>query len=163
MRYPTQPRFTKYGKGYGLLSFSRKFGNKCRKCLVDTATKTGIDPAKTESKTIVQKTAEATGDLLGNKISHKITSIGKPNQKEISKTEDIYIPPEKRQQIIHDLRLFWKMWHYSIRKEFQKVVNFPDTAFDNKDLPKFVTKKWIEIYDQSAKKYKPNKKIGIKT
>ena len=106
MRYPTEPRFTKYGKGYGLLSFSRKFDNKYDKNLMDTATKTGIDAAKSESQTVVQKTAEATGDLIGNKISHKITSIGKPNQKEISKTEDIYIPLEKRQQIIDDLRLF---------------------------------------------------------
>ena len=47
--------------------------------------------------------------------------------------------------------------------EFQKIVNFLDTAFDNKDLPKFLTKKWIEVYDQSEKKYTPNKKIGIKT
>ena len=30
---------------------------------MDTATKTGIDAAKTTSKRVVQKTAEATGDL----------------------------------------------------------------------------------------------------
>ena len=30
---------------------------------MDTATKTGIDAAKTDSKRVVQKTAEATGDL----------------------------------------------------------------------------------------------------
>ena len=69
---------------------------------MDTATKTGIDVAKTASKIVVQKTAEATGDLIGNKIADKITSIGKPKEKE---TEEIYIPPEKRQQIIDDLRL----------------------------------------------------------
>ena len=73
----------------------------------NTATKTGIDAAKTPSKRVVQKTAEATGDLIGNKISDKITSIGKPKEKEKTKgTEEIYIPPEKRQQIIDDLRLF---------------------------------------------------------
>ena len=32
--------------------------------------------------------------------------------------------------------------------EFQKIVNFLDTTFDNKDLPKFVTKKWIYVYYQ---------------
>ena len=42
--------------------------------------------------------------------------------------------------------------------EFQKIVNFLDTAFDNKDLPKFLTKKWIEVDDQSEKKYHTNKK-----
>ena len=44
---------------------------------MDTATKTGIDAAKTASKRIVQKTAEATGDLIGNKIADKINSVGK--------------------------------------------------------------------------------------
>ena len=35
----------------------------------------GIDAAKTASKRIVQKTAEATRDLLGNKIADKITLL----------------------------------------------------------------------------------------
>ena len=52
-------------------------------------------------KRVVQKTAEAAGDLIGNKIADKITSVGKP--KEI---EETYIPPEKGQQIIDDLRMF---------------------------------------------------------
>ena len=44
---------------------------------MDTATKTGIDAAKTASKKVVQKTAEATEDLIGNQIADKITSLGK--------------------------------------------------------------------------------------
>ena len=107
MRYWTEPRFGKYVKGYGFLSFARKVGDKYGKTLMDTATKTGIDAAKTASKRVVQKTAEATRDLIGNKIADKITSIGKPKEKEKTKEiEEIYIPPEKRQQIIDDLRLF---------------------------------------------------------
>ena len=51
------------------------------KKLMDTATKTGIDATKTASKRVVQKTAEATGDLIGNKIADKITSIGKSKEK----------------------------------------------------------------------------------
>ena len=47
--------------------------------------------------------------------------------------------------------------------EFQKIVNFLDTTFDNKDLPKFVTKKWIKVYDQLGKSYNPNKEIRTKT
>ena len=87
------------------MSFARKLGNKYGKTLMDTATKAGIDAAKT--KRVVQKTAEATGDLIGNKIADKITSIGKSKEKEkTKKVEEIYIPPEKRQQIIDDLRLF---------------------------------------------------------
>ena len=46
---------------------------------------------------MVQKTAETTGDFIGNKIADKITS---------SKVEEIYIPPEKRQQVVDDLKLF---------------------------------------------------------
>ena len=75
------------------------------KKLMDTATKTGVDVAKTASKGVVQKTAEATGDLIGNKIADKITLIGKPKEKN-KEVEEISIPPEKRQQIIDDLRLF---------------------------------------------------------
>ena len=105
MRYSAEPRLRKYVKGYGFLSFARKFGEKYGEKLMDAATKIGIDAAKTTSKRVVQKPAEATGDLIGNKIADKITSIGKPKEKEkTNKVEKIYIPPEKR-QIIDDLRL----------------------------------------------------------
>ena len=77
MRYSTEPRHKKYVKKYGFLSFARKFGHNYCKKLMDIATKTGIDAAKTASKRVVQKTAEATGDLIGNKIADKITSLGK--------------------------------------------------------------------------------------
>ena len=59
------------------MSFARKFGDKYDKKLMDTATKTGIHAAKTASKRVVQKTAEATGDLIQKKIADKITSVGK--------------------------------------------------------------------------------------
>ena len=52
------------------------------------------------------------------------------------------------------------MWHHSIKMEFQKIVDFLDTTFDDKDLPRFVTKTWIEVYDQSGGNYK---EIRIKT
>ena len=48
---------------------------------MDTATKTWIDAAKTASKRVVQTTAEAKGDLIGNKIAVKITSLGKQRVK----------------------------------------------------------------------------------
>ena len=47
--------------------------------------------------------------------------------------------------------------------EFQKITNFLDVTSDNEDLPKFVTKKWIEVYDQSEGNYNVNKEIRIKT
>ena len=108
MRYSTEPRFRKYVKGYGFLSFARKFGNKYGKKLMDIATITEMDAAKTASKWVVIKTAEAAGDLIGNKIADILNSIGKPKEKAKTKEiEESYIQPEKRQQIIYDLRLFW--------------------------------------------------------
>ena len=107
MKYSTEPRIRKYVKGYGFLSFAIKFGDKYVKKIIDTATKTGVDAAKTASKRAVQKNAEATEDLIGNKIADKITSVGKSKEKEkINKPEEIYIPPEKIQKIIDDLNLF---------------------------------------------------------
>ena len=64
-----------------------------------------MDEAKIASERVVQKTAEATTGLIGNKIANKITSIGKTKEK-TNKTEEIYILPEKRQQIIDELKLF---------------------------------------------------------
>ena len=62
MRYSVEPKYRKYFKGYGFLSFARRLGDKYGKKLMDTATKTRIDAAKTASQQVVQKTAEATGD-----------------------------------------------------------------------------------------------------
>ena len=47
--------------------------------------------------------------------------------------------------------------------EFQKIVNFLDTTSDILDLPRFVTKKWIEVYYQSGGNYNVIKEIRIKT
>ena len=78
MRYSIEPKFRKYVKDYGFLSFAKIFVNKYGKTLMDTANKTGIDAAK---------------------ISDKITSTDKPKEKEKPKEiAEIYIPPEKRQQ-----------------------------------------------------------------
>ena len=68
----------------------KRFGNKYCKKLMDTATKTGIDVAKTASKRVVKKTAEAAGYLVRNKIADKITSAGKANKilKNYSKMKD---------------------------------------------------------------------------
>ena len=77
---------------------------------MDTVTKAGIDAAKTASKRLLQKIAEATGYLIGSKIADEITSVGKTKSKEkedeTNKRQEIYIPPEKGQKIIDALRLF---------------------------------------------------------
>ena len=77
MRNSTEPKYGKYVKGYGFLSFARKLGDKYGKILMDTTTKTGIGAAKTPSKGVVQKTTETIEDFIGNKVADKITSAGK--------------------------------------------------------------------------------------
>ena len=46
--------------------------------------------------------------------------------------------------------------------EFHKIVNLLDTTSDDKDLQRFVTKNWIEVYDQSGKDYRVNKELELK-
>ena len=132
MRYSVEPRERRYIKGYGFLSFARNFSNKYGKKLMntaiktganfnskygkklaDTAIKTGKNFATTAGKKTVHKSAEATGDLIGNKIADKITSLSKkPHDKEIQPHEvnneipkERYISPKERQKIIDELRL----------------------------------------------------------
>ena len=72
---------------------------------MDTATKTGIDAAKTDSKLQFRKLRKLhSGDLVGNKIAEKFSSIGKTKEKK-NERQEIYIPREKRRQVIDDLRL----------------------------------------------------------
>ena len=55
---------------------------------------------------------------INDKIADKIISIGKPKEKKTKQTEEIYIPPEKRQQIINDLRLFWMQFYFLCNVNF---------------------------------------------
>ena len=90
--------------------------NKYSQKLLDNAKKSTTNAIKTASKRAIQKTAGATGDLIGNKIADKITSVSKKSTKELlnNKTEvDVenatpkkrYISPEEIQRIIDELRL----------------------------------------------------------
>ena len=139
------------------MPFARTFGDKYGKKLMDAEEKAGIDSAKTTSRQVVQKSAEATGDLIRNKIADKITSLGKTKSKEKKdERQEIYILPEKRQQIIDGLRLF----RHHIKMEYQKITNLPDITSNN--VPRFITKKWVEVHDQSGSsedRYKPSKQI----
>ena len=96
------------------MSFAKNIDNKYVKKLFDAAKKSTTDAIKTASKRAIQKTAEATGDLIGNKIADKITSISKKPVKELpinDKDVEIitnkkrYISPEESQQLIDELRL----------------------------------------------------------
>ena len=102
-----QKLYRKYDERYDFLSFARKFGDKYRKKLMDTATSKGINDAKTASKRVVQKTAEATGHLIGNKIADKITSIDKPKEKEkIRKQKKFTFHQKKDNKLLMTLKCF---------------------------------------------------------
>ena len=120
MRCSIEPRDRIYVKGYGFLSFARNMSNKYGQKLIDTAKKSATDAIKTASKRAIQKTAEATGDMIGNRIADKITSVSKKksnneynnsddddddNDVELTTHKKNYISPEKKKQIIKELRL----------------------------------------------------------
>ena len=88
------------------INAAKKIGDKYGKNLMNTAKKQGTNFAKTTGKKLVHKSADATGDLIGIKIGVKITSLGKSknkeNENETNEAQEIYIPPEMRQQIIDD-------------------------------------------------------------
>ena len=82
MRYSIEPRYRIYVKGYEFVSFAKNMvknlSNKYGQKLLDSAKK---------STTEAIKTAEATGDLIGNKIVDKITTVSKKFAKEWQNNE----------------------------------------------------------------------------
>ena len=89
MRYSIEPRDRIYRNGYGFLSFAKKMGkNLCYKYgqkRFDSAKKSTIDVIKTASNRAIPKTAEVTGDLIGNNIADKVTSV---STKKAAKNDD---------------------------------------------------------------------------
>ena len=73
----------------------------------------------------LKKTAQATGDLIGNKIADKINSVGKTKNKgkenEISKIEEAYVPSEKGQQVTNALRLFQIAYKNGTPKNYKLI------------------------------------------
>ena len=60
---------------------------------------------------MLTKSAEETGDLIGNKIADRITKSSRYKAKKeddriMEENQELIIPPEKRVQIIRDLKLF---------------------------------------------------------
>ena len=129
MRYSLEPNYRRYVQGQGFMSFPRNIGNKYGKKIfdksidigksmkkiygkkiVDNSLSAGKDFAKITGKKVLTKSAEATGDLIGNKIADRISkSTRNKAQKEddriMEETQEIIVPPEKR-EIIKDLKLF---------------------------------------------------------
>ena len=127
VHYSVQPGDRISVKGYEFLFFAKNTGKnigknisnylsgKCSQKRFDQAKKFPTDAFKTTSKRVIQKTAEANGDLIGNTIANTVIKAAKnsqqnnservtyENDKEILKER--YISPEERQNIIDTLRL----------------------------------------------------------
>ena len=120
MRYSIEPRDAKNTLKTWVKRLSNKHGQKIR----DSAKRSTTDAIEK-----IQKTAEVLADLIGNKISGKITSVSKKKSaKELHNSDDDnetkeeeedaeitthkkrYISPEERQQITDELRLVPKTY-----------------------------------------------------
>ena len=126
MRYSLEPHYRRYVQGQGFMSFARNIGNKYGKKIfdvsksmknkygkkiLDNSLSAGKDFAKIAGKKVLTKSAEVTGDLIGNKIADRITKSARNKEQTeddriMEETQEIIISPEKREQIIRDLKLF---------------------------------------------------------
>ena len=111
MRYSLEPSYRRYVQGQGFMSFAKNIGNKYGRKIFDKSMDAGKDFAKIAGKKVLHKSAEATGEMIGNKIADRVTKSSKNKaQKEddriMEETQELTIPPEKRKQIIRDLKLF---------------------------------------------------------
>ena len=130
MRYSLEPHYRRYVQGQGFMSFTRNIGNeysikifdkildvgksmkkKHGKKILDNSLSAGKDFAKIAGKKVLTKNAEATSDLIGNKIADRITKrtrnkAQKEEDRIMEETQEIIIPPQNREQIIKDLKLF---------------------------------------------------------
>ena len=55
-------------------------------------------------------------------------------------------------------------FRHHIKMEYQRITNLLGTTPN--EMPRFITKKWVEVHDQSGSaddRYKPNKQIRFKT
>ena len=129
MRYSLEPHYRRYVQGQGFLTFARNIGNKYGRKIFDKSLDVGKSMKKKYDKKILDnslsaakyfakiagikvltKSAEATGDLIGNKIDERLTKstrnkTRKEDDRIMEETQEIIIPPEKREQIIRDLKL----------------------------------------------------------
>ena len=106
-----EPRERRYVKGYGFLSFARNLGTHSIKVDQNLNNKYGqklSDSVKqSATKRAIQKTAETTGDLIGNKTADKITTYSKktanePHSNDVSNEipKERYISPQERQKLL---------------------------------------------------------------
>ena len=104
-RYSVEPRGKIFVKGYGFSFFAKCMGknsknisknlsSKYSQKLLNHAQQSEVDAIKPSSKRVIQKTAKATGDLIGNKIANKIT-VSRNLKETVTNEHDKEIPKKK--------------------------------------------------------------------
>ena len=96
MRYSLEPSYRRYVQGQGFMSFAKNIGNKYGTKIFDNGVSDGKDFAKIAGKKVLTKNAEATGDMIGNKIADRITKSAR-NKKQ---KEDLNLLLENMLEII---------------------------------------------------------------
>ena len=96
-------------------NISKSSTGKYSQRLLDHAKQSATDVFKTDSKRAIQETAEATDDVIGNKIANKIKKVPQNLRKNNSETvtnehgeqipNERYVSLQERKNIIDDLRL----------------------------------------------------------
>ena len=111
-RYSVQPRHQIFVKDSGKLVYiSKNVSSQYSQKLLHHAKQSAANALKTASKRAIQKTAEATGDLIGNEIADKTTRGSKTSTKNNSATNkneilrQRFIPLELRHKTTDNLRL----------------------------------------------------------
>ena len=119
MKHSLEPSYRKYVQGQGFMSFTKNIGskygkklfdksidvsknmsNKYGRKLLDKIMDAGKDFAKKAGKKVLDKSAEATGEMIGNKIADRITrkprnKTKKEDDRIMEETQELIIPPEK--------------------------------------------------------------------
>ena len=81
----------------------KKYGKK----ILDNSLSASKDFPKIAGKKVLTKSAEATGDLIADRITKSNRNKAqKEDDRIMEETQEIILPPEKREQIIRDLKLF---------------------------------------------------------
>ena len=116
--------------------------NKYSQKLLNTAKKSTANAIKAVSKREIQKIAGTTGDLIGNTIADKVTSVSKnilgKVKSEIKIRKGRYMSPEKDNKLLMNL-----CWYNNMIMEYQKITNLLETTSNQPS--KFRRKNWIEI------------------
>ena len=145
-----------YAKDYGFLSFAKDTGknlsSKYRQAIPDSTKKSATDVLKTASKRAIQKTEEATGDLIANEI--------------VEKRAGLTWFTEYCKQSLHEQRQgrLLKLI-YRDRIEYRKIINLlknttnRPSKFNHQNQPSI----WVEVNDCARGSYNVNSQIKFKT